>query len=128
MGGASLLREISRETVDFERRIAQAMEPIEWPSAFNKSICSLVIRQMRISSHGNTPYGLDQLADTKSAGCCASRQNSGMDSRSVCAMGSGVVLWSHAIRENVSSVRACGALSLSGRKEALSSFAKQFAD
>ena len=28
-------------TVDFGRRIARAMAPIEWPRTFNKPICSL---------------------------------------------------------------------------------------
>ena len=37
----SLLRDSSREIVDFGRRIALAMAPIEWPRTFNKPICSL---------------------------------------------------------------------------------------
>ena len=37
----NLLRDSSREIVDFGRRIARAMAPIEWPRTFNKPICSL---------------------------------------------------------------------------------------
>jgi hypothetical protein len=38
----SLLRDSSRETVDFGRRIDLAMTPIDWPRAFNKPICPLL--------------------------------------------------------------------------------------
>jgi len=38
---------------------------------------SFIVGQMRVASHGNTPQGLVQPADIKSAGCCTSRHNSG---------------------------------------------------
>src|SRR4029077_15525145 len=37
----SLLRESSRQTVDFGRPIAWAIAPIEWPKALARPICSL---------------------------------------------------------------------------------------
>ena len=36
-----LLRQSSRETVDFGRPIALAIAPIEWPTALARPICSL---------------------------------------------------------------------------------------